>query len=177
MWASESATNSEVNKQPLLFFKAYHLQTFTTGWRIIGSDTVLQWLASAGTPHSNRVGLQARGLFDVLFTSSPEVWVRVWTAVCLLCDPSTHRRPVQGVALTAGALDISNSANLNAAEAVLPNGRTELRITLQRKGTKLGSMLASWWMEITAAVERFQENIQLCDQLESRISRMALVRV
>lgn len=64
---------------------AYHLQTFSTGWCIIGGDAVPLWLGLP--PQSNVVGLQARGLLDVLFTCSPKVWVRVWTAVCLSLWP------------------------------------------------------------------------------------------
>lgn len=76
---------------------------------------------SAGTPHSNRVRLQARGLFNVLFTCSPEVWVRVWTAVCLLRDPSIPPVTCPGCCPRRLELDISNSTNLNAAEAALQN--------------------------------------------------------
>lgn len=111
----------------------------------------LQWLALP--PRSNKVGLQARGPFDVLFTCSPKVWVQMCGRLFVShCDPAIHRWLVQGVTPAAGA----RLQHLSAAEAVLQNGLTEVRITAQRKRIKPGSMLA-WWMKIDAAVERFLE--------------------
>lgn len=86
----------------LFFSKAYCLQNFMTGWCIIGDDTALQCLALP--PRSNKVGLQARGPLDVLFTCSPKVWVQMCGRLFVShCDPAIHRWLVQGVTPAAGA--------------------------------------------------------------------------
>lgn len=90
-----------MNKLPLLFQGLSPPDFYD--WMAHNRERHAAAVVSAGAPHSNKVGLQARGLLRLLFTCSPEVWVRVWTPVCLLCDPSIHGWLVWGVALTASS--------------------------------------------------------------------------
>lgn len=106
-------------------------------------------VVSAGTPQSNKVGLQARGLFDVLFTCSPEVWVRVWTAVCLLCDPLDTPVTCPGCCPDGWSLTSATP-------------RTSVQ---QKQWYKIGGPRCMWqcrgkewnWAAITAAVGRFKK--------------------
>lgn len=90
------------SRNKLFFFKAYHLQTFTTGWRVIGSDTVLRWLALA---HLKATRLDCRpGVFSTCCLHVlPRCECECGRLFVSSVTPSIHRWLVRGVAPTAGA--------------------------------------------------------------------------
>lgn len=97
-------------------------------------------VVSAGTPQSNKVGLQARGLFRrAVYMLSRGVSASVDGCLSPLWPPR-YTGDLSWVLPRRLELDISDSANLRAAEAVLQNRQTEVHVTVQRKRMKLGSM-------------------------------------